>query len=108
DKRNHLIPVLDFLDTPFFVIVVMPAWGFDWNSPPCGNTKTRHEMAIKLTQCLEFFHEKGIAHGDIHPHNILLSHADRRDFAEQAPEKEFRIACEVEYAFIDLGSACMF
>jgi serine/threonine protein kinase len=45
---------------------------------------------------------------DIHPHNILLSQADRRDFAEQAPEKEFRLSCAVEYAFIDLGSACMF
>ncbi|KAJ7900921.1 kinase-like domain-containing protein [Mycena leptocephala] len=108
DKRNCLIPVLDFLHTPFFIIVVMPVWGFDWNSPPCGNTKTRHEMSIKLTKCLEFFHEKGIAHGDIHPHNILLSQADRRDFAEQAPEKEFRLSCAVEYAFIDLGSACMF
>ncbi|KAJ6626384.1 hypothetical protein B0H10DRAFT_534680 [Mycena sp. CBHHK59/15] len=103
-----MTPVLNFLETPFFVNVVMPAWGFDCNWPPCANMKTRGEMSIKLTECLQFLHENGIAHGDIHPHNILLSHADRRDFDQAAPEREFRLTCDVEYAFIDLGSACLF
>ena len=34
DKRNRVIPVLNFLETRDIVIVVMAGWGFSWDAPP--------------------------------------------------------------------------
>ncbi|KAJ7715441.1 kinase-like domain-containing protein [Mycena maculata] len=108
DKRNRVIPILDFLDTTDLVIVVMPSWGFDWHLPPCGNASTRADMAIQLTEGLQFLHDRGIAHGDIHVGNILFNHGAFRPFHERAPEREFRLDAKVAYAFIDFGSASIF
>ncbi|KIJ49236.1 hypothetical protein M422DRAFT_777720 [Sphaerobolus stellatus SS14] len=107
NKCNRVIPVLSFLKTHDFVIIVMPGWGFSWDAPPCGNMTTRGEMAIKFTECLEWLHQLGIAHGDIHPRNILISHADSRNWSA-LPENDFRQTSNIEYAFIDLGSAHIF
>ncbi|KAK6977835.1 kinase-like domain-containing protein [Favolaschia claudopus] len=103
DKRNHVIPILDFIDMHEAVIVVMPAWGMFWNCPPCGSMQLRYQMATKLTLGLVFLHEQGIAHGDIHPGNIVISHDNR--LARQAPEDDFRNEKNLEYAFLDFGSA---
>ncbi|KAJ7845495.1 kinase-like domain-containing protein [Mycena olivaceomarginata] len=108
DKRNRVIPVLDFLDTTDVVIVVMPSWGFDWHLPPCGHVSTRADMAIQLTQGLQHLHDLGIAHGDIHIGNILFSHGPFRPFHERAPDRDFRLEAKVAYAFIDFGSAFIF
>ncbi|KAJ7350361.1 hypothetical protein DFH08DRAFT_108103 [Mycena albidolilacea] len=105
DKRNRVIPVLDFLDTADVVIAVMPSWGFDWHRPPCGDVRARADMAIQLTQGLQFLHDRGIAHGDIYVGNILFSHGPFRPFHERAPERDFRLKAKMAYAFIDFGSA---
>ncbi|KIJ42172.1 hypothetical protein M422DRAFT_48368 [Sphaerobolus stellatus SS14] len=105
DKRNRVIPVINFLETRDFVIVVMPGWGQCWFLPPCGNMITRGDLAIKLTQGLEWLHEQGVAHADIHPFNIVISHADSRGIS---PENDFRQTFNLEYAFIDFGSAHVF
>lgn len=64
DKRNRAIPVLDFVETTHnFVIIIMPAWGNCWQSPPCGNMTTRVELAMKLTETLRFLHANSVAHG---------------------------------------------
>ncbi|KAJ7785710.1 hypothetical protein B0H16DRAFT_2495 [Mycena metata] len=81
DKRNRAIPVLDFMETAHnFVIIVMPTWGICWSSPPCGNMTTRGELAMKLAETLQFLHANGVAHGDIHPFNIVINHFDSRNF----------------------------
>jgi hypothetical protein len=64
DKGNRAIPVLEFVGTAHdFVIAIMPVWGICWDSPPCGNMKTRGELAMKLAETLQFFHESGVVHG---------------------------------------------
>ncbi|KIJ44862.1 hypothetical protein M422DRAFT_47205 [Sphaerobolus stellatus SS14] len=45
-------------------------------------------MAIKLTQGLNLLHRQGIAHGDIHPRNIVISHDDSLPpYPIQSPEQ---------------------
>ncbi|KIJ28362.1 hypothetical protein M422DRAFT_37360 [Sphaerobolus stellatus SS14] len=92
DKCNHIIPVINFLETRDFVIVIMPRWGQCWFLPP----------SIKLTQGLEWLHEQGVAHADIHPFNIVISHANSHGISL---ENDFRQTFNLEYAFIDFGSA---
>ncbi|KAK6974407.1 hypothetical protein R3P38DRAFT_3133106 [Favolaschia claudopus] len=108
DKRNRVIPVLDFVATKHdFVIVVMPAWGMCWQLPPCGNMTTRVELAIKLAECLQLLHECGVGHGDIQPFNILINHVDSRNFSETS-HNDFRQSHNIEYTYIDFGSAFLF
>ncbi|KAJ7689955.1 hypothetical protein B0H17DRAFT_1201982 [Mycena rosella] len=108
DKRNRVIPVLDFVETAHdFVIIIMPAWGLCWQSPPCGSMTTRGELAMKLTETLQFLHANGVAHGDIHPLNIVINHLDSRNFSE-SNENDFRLSSNIEYAYIDFGSAHTF
>ncbi|KAJ7639222.1 kinase-like domain-containing protein [Roridomyces roridus] len=105
DKRNRTIPVLEFVGTRHnFVIVIMPSWGICWQEPACGSMATRIELALKLTETLLFLHGNGIAHGDIHPSNILINHIDTRDF-DAPKENDFRLGFDAEYAFIDFGSS---
>ncbi|KAF7290588.1 hypothetical protein MIND_01298900 [Mycena indigotica] len=106
DTSNHTIPVLDWVETPHgFVIAVMPAWGQFWNDPPCGSMGTRIEMAVKLVEGLQFFHKRGIAHGDIQRQNIVINYFDWRTQPPYKCTDDFRLTCKVEYAYIDFGSA---
>ncbi|KAF8213999.1 hypothetical protein K438DRAFT_1956099 [Mycena galopus ATCC 62051] len=108
DKRNRVIPVLDFMDTKHdFVIVIMPRWGMCWQLPPCGNMTTRGELAMNLAESLQLLHEYGIAHGDIQPFNIVINHIDSRNFSESSLN-DFRQSSNIEYAYIDFGSAHIF
>ncbi|KAJ7875896.1 hypothetical protein B0H14DRAFT_2715078 [Mycena olivaceomarginata] len=108
DKRNRVIPVLDFVATKHdFVIVIMPGWGMCWQLPPCGNMTTRGELAMKLVECLQLLHECGVAHGDIQPFNIVINHVDSRNFSEISLN-DFRQSSNIEYAYIDFGSAFFF
>ncbi|KAJ7368616.1 hypothetical protein DFH08DRAFT_982829 [Mycena albidolilacea] len=109
DKRNRAIPVLEFVETAHdFVIAIMPVWGICWDSPPCGNMKTRGELAMKRGETLQFFHENGVAHGDIHPFNIVINHVDSRKFSEPTAQYDFRDSFNCEYVYIDYGSAHTF
>ncbi|KAJ6476838.1 hypothetical protein C8R45DRAFT_1216683 [Mycena sanguinolenta] len=101
-KRNRVIPVIDFIDTKHDFII--PRWGICWNSPPCGNMTTRGELAIKLTETLQLFHEHGVAHGDF---NIVINHDDSRNFSESC-HNDFRQSRNIEYAYIDFGAAHIF
>ncbi|KAJ7639225.1 kinase-like domain-containing protein [Roridomyces roridus] len=106
DKRNRTIPVLEFVETRHdFVIAIMPYWGTAWKEPACGSMATRIELALKLAETLQFLHENGIAHGDIHPSNIVINHADARDSLDAPKEQDFRLRFSPEYAYIDLGSS---
>ncbi|KIJ53269.1 hypothetical protein M422DRAFT_242403 [Sphaerobolus stellatus SS14] len=90
DQQNHVIPILNFLETRDIVIVIMAGWGLCWEYP-----------------CLVWLHEQGVAHGDIHPRNIVINHSDSRDLAALA-EDDFQQTSDLEYAFIDFGSAHIF
>ncbi|KAF8147300.1 hypothetical protein K438DRAFT_1989712 [Mycena galopus ATCC 62051] len=94
DKRNRVIPVLDFVETAHDF---SPVW----------DMTTRGELAMKLTETLQFLHENGVAHGDIHPLNIVINHLDSRNFSASS-ENDFRLSFNPEYAYIDFESAHIF
>jgi hypothetical protein len=48
-----------------------------------------------------------LSHQDIHPFNIVINHLDSRNFSE-SNENDFRLSFNVEYAYIDFGSAHTF
>ncbi|KIJ30966.1 hypothetical protein M422DRAFT_53565 [Sphaerobolus stellatus SS14] len=64
-------------------------------------------MARKIVECLVWLHGQGVAHGDIHPGNIVISHDNARERPACA-ENDFRKVSELEYALIDFGAAHVF
>ncbi|TDL26671.1 hypothetical protein BD410DRAFT_836519 [Rickenella mellea] len=105
DPRNHTIPVLRIIDIWGWSIVVQPRWGTEWQKPlkGSGSVVRRVEIARDLVEGLAFMHLNGVAHGDIHPSNILCGHENAR-YVDPARQKDGRL----HQAFIDFESAVIF
>ncbi|KAJ7291710.1 WD40-repeat-containing domain protein [Mycena rebaudengoi] len=102
DPRNHTIPVLQFIPCNGFEFSVQACWYEHWQSPPFDCARSRFEMARQLLEGLVFMHEQFIAHGDIHPRNILWNHAPT--FYEPSRHSKFSF----RMAYIDFGGGMIF
>ncbi|KAK7021514.1 kinase-like domain-containing protein [Favolaschia claudopus] len=102
DPRNHTIPVLQFIPGNGFEFSVQACWYEHWQWPPFDRAPSRFEMARQLLEGLVFMHEHYIAHGDIHPRNILWNHAPTHH--ELSRHSKFNFCM----AYIDFGGAVLF
>ncbi|KAK7046964.1 kinase-like domain-containing protein [Favolaschia claudopus] len=112
DARNHTIPVLHFISGVSMDFVVQAWWGEHWAWPPFDCAPSRFEMARQLLEGLQFMHDHGIAHGDIHPRNIVWNHSDKRPREVWEPaglvKPPFHSLFDFRMAYIDFGAAKKF
>ncbi|KAJ7781697.1 kinase-like domain-containing protein [Mycena maculata] len=90
--------------------IVQARWG-NWSFFPDVPT-VAFWAGIEMYQLLEglsFMHEHGIAHGDIHPGNILCNSHDFRSSSTSCPVFEnFKLSPMFRLAFIDFGASSHF
>jgi len=76
DPRNHTIPFLAFIDAGEWSFSVEACWGMIYEElDPSYQAKL--EIAKQLLEGLSFMHHIHIAHGDIHPGNVMCNHENK-------------------------------
>lgn len=99
DPTDHTIPIFDIIELGFMTFIVMAQWADAWP-----RFYTLGEYLECFRQCLEglnFMHTNLIAHGDVHPENILLNHSG--GFPVDCEPTPFRSLFKTCYAYIDFG-----
>ncbi|KAJ6476852.1 kinase-like domain-containing protein [Mycena sanguinolenta] len=83
--------------------ILQACWGTSAFSPPWDSLRTRLYLARQLLQGLTYMHKKGVAHGDVHPENIVCNHEDVR-FSIKSGTK-FQSLFDFQLAFIDFENS---
>lgn len=76
--NNHVVTLIDIIDTPNDIIIVMP-WLLPLGncfSGPNANPSVKSSLIAQFLHGVYFLHRNGIAHLDLKPGNILVGHLD--------------------------------
>eukprot|EP00579_Thalassiosira_antarctica_P001991 CAMPEP_0201866530 /NCGR_PEP_ID=MMETSP0902-20130614/1084_1 /ASSEMBLY_ACC=CAM_ASM_000551 /TAXON_ID=420261 /ORGANISM="Thalassiosira antarctica, Strain CCMP982" /LENGTH=748 /DNA_ID=CAMNT_0048391519 /DNA_START=56 /DNA_END=2302 /DNA_ORIENTATION=- len=80
-RHKHIVPLLDFFETPeCFYLVMRKCDGGDVLDRVASieqySEKDACQLSLGLLQAVQFMHERGIAHRDLKPQNLLLESND--------------------------------
>ncbi|KAJ7789200.1 kinase-like domain-containing protein [Mycena olivaceomarginata] len=100
---NRTIPIIAFIRTPLSMVILQACWGAGTFSPPWDSLRTRLYLARQLLQGLTYMHMKGVAHGDVHPDNIVCNHEDIRFSIKSGTQ--FQSLFDFQLAFIDFENS---
>ncbi|KAK6977069.1 kinase-like domain-containing protein [Favolaschia claudopus] len=100
---NRTIPTRGFFRTRRSVVIVQACWGTGAFSPTWDSLRTRLFLARQLLQGLAYMHMMGVAHGDLHPENIVCNHEDVR-FSRKSGTS-FQSTFDFQLAFIDFENS---
>ncbi|KAF8194807.1 kinase-like domain-containing protein [Mycena galopus ATCC 62051] len=85
------------------MVILQACWGAGAFSPPWDSFRTRLYLARQLLQGLTYMHMKGVAHGDVHPDNIVCNHEDIRFSIKSGAQ--FQSLFDFQLAFIDFENS---
>ncbi|KAJ7434816.1 kinase-like domain-containing protein [Mycena galericulata] len=109
---NRTIPCVSIIHAKKWVFIVQAAWGTMWDHPQWDSVSTRLRMARQLIEGLCFMHTEGVAHGDLHPGNIVCNHEDihpaHTRWPSGKPQPAFQSTFDYQLAFIDFEFAVRF
>lgn len=75
-----------------------------------GFTRLSHALAVQLFEAVEYLHERGVAHRDVGPGNVVLSGEGRAvliDFGIAVDEKEEEVAEKDGERYFEVGTGCV-
>ncbi|KAJ7093684.1 kinase-like domain-containing protein [Mycena epipterygia] len=109
---NRTVPRVSLITADKWVFIVQAYWGSLWDRPPWDSVSTRLRMARQLIEGLCFMHMHGVAHGDLHPGNIVCNHEDIQPphtiWASGTAQPAFQSTFDYQLAFIDFECAVRF